>query len=101
MIKLLMGADILLAAIFAWRFPSMPSEIPLFYSRTWGEAQIVDYWYIFLLPVLMHIFYVLNLFISKKYFSQEELLQKLFNVVNIMNVLIFSAIFIKILLLVT
>lgn len=99
--KLLIGADILMAAIFAWRFQFMPNQIPLLYSRPWGDPQLVEFWYIALLPILMHIFYFLNVFIAKKYFHSEELFQKLFNITNMFIVVTFSGIFLKILFLVT
>jgi hypothetical protein len=101
MIKLLAAADILSALVFAWRFSTMPEEIPLFYSKQWGEAQIVDYWYIFLIPLLMHLFYFVNVYISKKYLKDERLLRKLFSIVNIINIVLFTGIYIKILLLVS
>lgn len=101
MIKLLIGADILMAAIFAWKFQSLPEQIPLLYSRPWGEPQITDFWYIALLPVLMHIFFFLNNFLAKKYFASEELFQKLFNAMNIFFILAFTGLFLKIIFLVT
>ena len=81
--KLLIGADILMAAIFAWRYMYLPEQIPLLYSRSWGEPQIVDYWYIALIPILMHVFYLLNSYIAQKYFTPTGLFRKLFRVANI------------------
>jgi hypothetical protein len=99
--KLLIGADILMAAIFAWRFQYMPDQIPLLYSRPWGDPQLVEYWYIALLPILMHIFYFFNAFIIKKFFHSEELFQQLFNILNIFVIIAFTGIFLKIIFLVT
>ncbi len=101
MIKLLIGADVLMAAVFAWKFQSLPEQIPLLYSRPWGEPQIVEYWYIALLPILMHIFYFLNNLIVKKFFATEELLQKEFKVMNVFFIIAFTALFLKIIFLVT
>ena len=99
--KLLIGADILMAAVFAWRYIFLPEQIPLLYSRPWGESQIVDFYYIILLPILMHAFFFFNSAISKKYFSSEEIFLKLFRFANIFIIIVFTGIFLKILLLVT
>ncbi len=99
--KLLIAADILMTGIFAWRFQYMPKQIPLLYSRPWGDPQLVEFWYIALLPILMHIFYLFNAYIIKKFFHSEELFQKLFNIVNIFVIITFTGIFLKIIFLVT
>jgi hypothetical protein len=101
MIKLLIGADVLMAAIFAWKFQSLPEQIPLLYSRPWGEPQIVDFWYIALLPVLMHLFFFLNNILAKKYFTSEEIIQKIFQAMNIFFILTFTGLFLKIIFLVS
>ena len=101
MLKLLIGVDVLLAGLFAWRYQYMPDQIPLLYSRPWGESQIVDYWYIFLLPICMHLFYFVNSYISKKFFVGETVAPKIFNVATMILIGLFSLLFIKILFLVT
>ncbi len=101
MLKLLLGADIVMAALFAFKFRFFPEQIPLFYSRPWGEAQIADYWYIILIPVLMHIFYVLNGIVSKKYFPNQRVPQKIISISTGISIVLFSAIFIRIVLLVS
>jgi len=30
----------LMLAIFFWRFNLLPKQIPLFYSKSWGEGQL-------------------------------------------------------------
>ncbi len=99
--KLLIAADILQVALFAWRLPSLPKQIPLFYSRPWGEAQIADVWYIGLLPFLMHLLFFTNGFIINRFFKGDEMFTKLFTVVNYCVIIAFTGIFVKILLLVT
>lgn len=99
--KLLIGADVLMLGLFALKFNVFPQQIPLLYSRPWGEPQIVEFWYIMLIPVLMHLFYFFNLFIAKKYFHSEELFQKLFMAANISIIVAFTGVFLKIIFLVT
>ncbi|MBP9690761.1 hypothetical protein KBD81_01635 [Candidatus Woesebacteria bacterium] len=101
MIKVLVIADVLMAGAFAWAFRSLPEQIPLFYSKPWGEAQIADVWYLFLLPVLMHIVYFTNDFFVKKYFPEDEKIRKIMWYTNIFFIASFTAVFIKILFLVS
>lgn len=101
MLKLLIGSDLLLLVAFIWRFPHLPEQIPLFYSLPWGEAQIADVWYILLLPIFMNLMYFGNGQIAKRFFASEEVFQHLFRVVNLVIIVGFTGIFLKILLLVT
>lgn len=101
MLKILIGLDIFMAALFAWKYQYFPEQIPLFYSRPWGEPQIVDYWYIALLPILMHLFYLANNVLSKRFFPNQKTPQKIFMISTLISMGLFSAIFIRIVLLVT
>ncbi len=100
-LKLLLAADLVMAALFVWKYPYFPKQIPLFYSRPWGEPQIADNWYIAFLPILMHFFYLANGILSKRFFPHQEIPQKIFTIATIICILLFSAIFIRIVLLVT
>jgi len=99
--KLLVGADVVLLIVSIWKYSRMPSEIPLFYSRAWGEDQIVDAWYLILLPVFMHIFFFTNQYLYEKYFEKQGISPVLLTVVNTVVIVSFSTITLKILFLVT
>ena len=99
--KLLIGADILQILLFAWRLPGLPKQIPLFYSRPWGESQITEIWYIGFLPFLMHLLFFINVFIINRYFKDDEVFTMLFTVANYCVIIAFTGIFVKILLLIT
>lgn len=101
MIKLLIAADVVMAAVFAWVYRFLPEQLPIFYSKPWGEAQIADKWYIFLLPLLMHGIYFLNNALTKKYFSDAPQLRSLMNYANAFFILSFTGVFLKILFLIT
>jgi len=101
MIKLLIGADILSALVFGWRFSNLPGQIPLYYSRPWGESQIVDFWFIFLLPILMNLIFFFNVFFINKFFKGNNTIENIFKAVNICLIVGFTGIFLRILFLVT
>ena len=81
----LLGLQILLI-LFFWR--KLPPEIPLFYSRPWGEEQLANSWSLFILPSLTIIVFLINFsfsYLVKKYFpeKEEKLLLKILEVTNI------------------
>ena len=94
-------ANILMAAAFAYRINTLPPQIPIFFSRPWGEFQIADWWFIFLLPVLMNILYFLNLYIYNKVFIHDEFVKKIFFFFNLFLISGFTFIFLRIIFLVS
>lgn len=101
MLKLLLGADILMAATFLLRFPRLPPQIPLYYSKFWGENQLADLLMIFILPVFMNLLYFINNKIYTKFYSTNELIKNIFYYFNIFLIVSFTLIFIKIIFLVS
>lgn len=80
---------------------SLPPQIPLFYSRPWGEYQITDWWYILLLPLLMNFLYFLNFYIYRKFFPDNDFVKNLFRYFNLFLIIVFVIVFLKIITLVT
>ena len=101
MIYALLIADLLMAGSFAWRFSRLPPQIPLFYSRAWGEDQLVDYWLIFILPFLLHLFIFLNIYIYNKYFLPNQLVKKIIDILHWVFIILATGIFLKIIFLIT
>jgi len=44
--------------LFFWS--KLPPEVPLFYSRPWGKEQLVNPWFLFLLPGLTLVIFLFN-----------------------------------------
>ncbi|PIQ73753.1 hypothetical protein COV58_00770 [Candidatus Roizmanbacteria bacterium CG11_big_fil_rev_8_21_14_0_20_36_8] len=101
MIKLLALADVLIVSLFAIKFNSLPVQIPLLYSNPWGEAQIVDVWYIILIPVIMNLIYFANSYLVKRLFSHKHIFESLFWYSNLIFIIGFTGVFFKIIFLVT
>lgn len=101
MLRFLIAGDILMAGVTAWKFKLLPQEIPLFYYKPWGEQQVADILYLFLIPVIMHVLYMSNILLSKKLAKNEPVLQNMFHVANSIIIAGFTSIFIRIMLLVT
>lgn len=101
MFYLLIGMNALMAVTFFIKLSRLPPQIPLFYTRPWGEEQLVDFWLIFLIPALINGLFFFNDYFYKKFFYGNELVKKLFNFVNIFVTVSLSLIFIKIILLIS
>lgn len=97
----LIAGNLLMAAVFAFKLRKIPPQIPLFYSRPWGEYQLTDWWFIFLLPILMNLLYFLNLYLSKKFFGTNHFVKTVIKYLNLFIVIVFTFVFIKILLLIS
>ena len=96
MIYLLIVANILMLVTFAFSFRTLPPMVPLFYSKPQGELQLGAWWLIAILPLCMNLLYVLNAKLTKKLFSESDFANKIIFYANLAIVIIFTALFIKI-----
>ena len=94
-------ANLIMLGVLLLRFNLLPPQIPFFYSKPPGEDQLADTWIILLLPALMNFLYILNNFIYRKYFKQNDLLKKIFYYLNLFIIISFTLILIKIIFVIT
>ena len=73
-----------LLIIIVWTF--LPPQVPLFYTRPWGEEQLVHPANLFILPGLGLLVFLINLFILS-FVPKEE---KLINQILISLILVFN-----------
>lgn len=97
----LITANFLMILAFLFKLNKLPPELPIFYSRPWGEFQIADWWYISLLPILMNVLYFLNIFLAKKLFPENEFVKNVIRYFNLFLIIALVVIFLKVILLVT
>jgi len=64
-----------LIIVSVWRL--LPPEIPLFYSRPWGQDQLVEYPGIVTLPAICLIILVTNLIMSRLAEKEEVLIKQM------------------------
>lgn len=92
---------LIMTVIFILRIHVLPPQIPLFYSRLEGDAQITDVLMIFLLPALSSTIVAANHFVTRKYFKENHFVKMVAYYVNISVIIIITFIFIRIIFLVT
>ena len=96
MLYALIACDLLMALVFILKMSQLPPQIPLYYSRTFGEEQLGEVWHIFLLPVIMHLILFLNLYFYNHFFIPDQFIKKIFTIVNWFTIISLTLIFIKI-----
>ena len=57
-------------------FAKLPPEIPLFYSKTWGAQMLAPKLYLWILPAITLVIYLLNMLISRFLLFNEEFLKR-------------------------
>lgn len=55
----------------------LPPEVPLFYSRPWGEEQLGQWWQLFFLPGSSLILFLINTSLAVKIYSREKNLSQI------------------------
>ena len=63
--------------IIIFSYPSLPPEIPLFFSRPWGESQLVQPLLIIVLPVFSLVFLIVNSLIASMFLDKETFLSQI------------------------
>lgn len=64
-----------LSLILFLRF-KLPPQVPLFYSRPWGEEQLTSPHSLFLLPGVIFVILLINL-VAGSFFSEEKLILRI------------------------
>lgn len=101
MIFVLLGANFMMVLAVIFKLGVLPPQIPLFYSRPDGEQQLGEWWYIFLIPVLLNLLYIANKVLIKKFFPVNSFAQTFSNYFNLFLISAFTIIFLKIVFLVS
>lgn len=100
MIGLLICSDIIQLGVYIWKMHTIPPQIPLFYSLPIGEDQLVEWWMIFLIPILMNGLYIFNTLIYHKFFHREVFERTVLRYVNMTIIGVCTYIFVRIIFLV-
>jgi len=64
-------------AIIAFYWHRLPPQLPLFYSRPWGEEQLANPAALLFLPTTSLTLFLINLFFASSAPKEEKLLQKI------------------------
>lgn len=90
---------IVLTTIFKWN--KLPPQIPLFYSLPDGDEQVVDLFYIFVLPIIAFVILLFNRFISHKYFSTSPFILAVIKIGSTILISLLMIIYLRIIFLIS
>ncbi len=68
---------LLALGVLIWGIRYLPPEVPLYYSRPWGQTQLAVPWLLFLLPGLGLLFLLVNMIIGGMVFGFDKLLARI------------------------
>lgn|SRR3989338_11372211 len=63
--------------LLGWWFRRLPLQVPIFYSRPWGEDQLASPWWLFFLPGLGLLLLLVNSLIGGVVFGLDKLLARI------------------------
>lgn len=72
-----LGLILAMVALFFIFYKKLPPQVPLFYSRPWGESQLTSPWLLLVLPALSLFIVIFNLILSGLFFDSPFLVQVL------------------------
>jgi hypothetical protein len=64
-------------------YRNIPPEVPLFFSKPWGEDQLQDKWFLFVLMGSVTVAYILNVRFASMSFKNDKLLANIFLVAQL------------------
>jgi hypothetical protein len=76
-LRLALGFLVISLLTLTWFFRKLPAQVPLFYSRPWGEAQLVSPLWLSLLPLITLVVLVINTLIGGLLFTTDKLLSRI------------------------
>lgn len=89
---------VLLLILLLVFYSHLPDRLPLFYSLSWGEAELVKKDRFFLLPTILLLLTLVNFFITSQLHSLQYILKRILMLSLVLIDLIFLVTTIKILL---
>lgn len=80
---------IIVLLIYALNYIELPAKIPLFYSLSWGEKQLVSLSQFIILPALMILIVLINLILSWHLHSSQKTLKRIISISTALITLLF------------
>lgn len=90
-----------MALVTVINYRHLPPQVPLFYSHPTAGTQIVDTWYLALLPILSIVLVVCNSLFLQRFVRGESLGEYIIYISNLVVIVSLSYIYIQIILLIT
>jgi len=73
-LRLVIILAVIEASLIGFLYKRIPLQVPLFFSRPWGEEQLAPRFYLFSLPLGLIILTVVNVWIAAQFYEKDSLL---------------------------
>lgn len=70
-------------SLLAWKFNSLPPQVPLYYSLPWGESQLASASSLFILPTISIVLLLINHLFSISLTKTSQLLSRFLLVISL------------------
>lgn len=58
--RFILGSTLISTGLIAWRFQSLPPQVPLWFSRPWGQDELAAPGWLFFLPAGILVWHLFN-----------------------------------------
>jgi len=99
-IRFMLGFLFLTSTLVLLLWRRLPPKIPLFYSRPWGEEQLVERFWLLVLPIICFLLISFNFRLAGLFLKKENLLAQILIWSSLILVFLLSTTIIRILLIV-
>jgi hypothetical protein len=82
---------------FAWYYPDLPSQIPIYYALPWGDSQMGELSQFAIMPFIIVLIWLSNLFITWHLHDSQVVLKRLLAGTTITSSIILTITAVKIL----
>lgn len=72
--QLVLGINTTITALVAFFWQNLPPEVPLFYSRPWGQPQLANRVWVWILPGSSWLTTIVNLWLASRIYKKEPVL---------------------------
>lgn len=76
-VRISLALILLQLGVIIFFFPRLPPQLPLFFSRPWGEAQLTSPLTLILLPAFSFVFLIINSLLSSLFLEEKVFLAQL------------------------
>ena len=100
-LKITILSFFVLIFLIIWKWPNIPSMIPLWYSKPWGQDQLAPSWWLLILPFFSISIFFFNLLVCILFTSSQRIFTQLLLMTSLVSSLLIFYITVNIINLVT
>lgn len=77
-------STLITGGLFAWRYSSLPPQLPFWFSRPWGDDQLAAPWWLLMLPASVIVWHLVNSLVSIYVLHDHRIFSKILFLTSLM-----------------